>query len=191
MSHRLECLSVWSATIMRARTLLDSSFVLRPSGEAVSRDGRSPLAGLIGVVCGTLCLAALAPLGAQDIPRRAGPQAQEWKAPLTADGQIDVQGYWRQTNNVTTYSLEQGEAHRAVHIKITGQRAATGRPIVDPPDGKIPYLPWAARKFQYLVSVHEGPERAVDLDPVARGFMEGVPGSTCKPDFRSCRCRTR
>jgi hypothetical protein len=131
-----------------------------------------------------VCLAWLAPLAAQNIPTRAGPEAQQWKPPRTADGQVDVQGYWRQTNNVTTYSLERGEADRAVHIKITGQRAATGKPIVEPADGLIPYLPWAAQKFKYLVSVHEGPEKVVDLDPVARGFMEGVPRINLQTGFQ-------
>jgi len=137
-----------------------------------------------GPVWVAVCLASLVPLAAQNVPKRAGPEAQQWKAPRTADGQVDVQGYWRQTNNVTTYSLERGEADRAVHIKITGQRAATGKPIVEPADGLIPYLPWAAQKFKYLVSVHEGPEQAVDLDPVARGFMEGVPRINLQTGFQ-------
>ena len=131
-----------------------------------------------------LAAATLVPIAAQDRPRLAGDEAQRWNAPATPDGQPDMQGYWRQTNNVTTYSLEQGEAHRAEHIKITGQRAATGKPIVDPPDGRIPYVPWAAKKFEYLVSVHEGPERVVDLDPVARGFMEGVPRINLQTGFQ-------
>jgi hypothetical protein len=131
-----------------------------------------------------LTAAALVPLAAQNVPRRAGPEAQQWKAPRTGDGQVDIQGYWRQTNNVTTYSLERGEADRATHIRITGQRAATGKPIVVPANGRIPYLPWAKEKFDYLVSVHEGPERVVDLDPVARGFMEGVPRINLQTGFQ-------
>lgn len=135
-------------------------------------------------VCAAACLVALVPLAAQNVPRRAGPEAQRWAAPRTADGQVDIQGYWRQTNNVTTYSLERGEADRATHIRITGQRAATGRPIVDPANGRIPYLPWAQKQYDYLVSVHEGPERVVDLDPVARGFMEGVPRINLQTGFQ-------
>ena len=110
--------------------------------------------------------------------------AQAQDVPLTADGQPDMQGYWRQRNNVTTYSLEEGEAHRAEHIRITGQSAATGRPIVDPPDGRIPYQPWAAAKAKYLLDVHNGPERPEDLDPVARGFMEGVPRINLQTGFQ-------
>ncbi len=101
-----------------------------------------------------------------------------------SDGQPDIQGYWRQRNNVTTYSLEEGEAHRAEHIRITGQAAATGRPIVDPPSGRIPYQPWAAKKAKYLLDVHNGPERLEDLDPVARGFMEGVPRINLQTGFQ-------
>jgi hypothetical protein len=101
-----------------------------------------------------------------------------------SDGQPDIQGYWRQRNNVTTYSLEEGEAHRAEHVRITGQAAATGRPIVDPPSGRIPYQPWAAKKAKYLLDVHNDPERLEDLDPVARGFMEGVPRINLQTGFQ-------
>lgn len=107
------------------------------------------------------------------------------------DGQPDIQGYWRQRNNVTTYSLEEGEAHRAEHIRITGQAAATGRPIVDPPSGRIPYQPWAAAKAKYLLDVHNGPERPEDLDPVARGFMEGVPRINLQTGFQILQTTNR
>lgn len=136
------------------------------------------------VVGAALSVAALAPIAAQDHPKLATDAARRWNAPRTPDGQPDMQGYWRQTNNVTTYSLERGEADRATHIQITGQRAATGKPIVDPPDGRIPYLPWAEAKYTYLVGVHEGPERVVDLDPVARGFMEGTPRINLQTGFQ-------
>jgi hypothetical protein len=116
-----------------------------------------------------------------------GAAAQAQAVVRTADGQPDIQGYWRQRNNVTTYSLEEGEAHRAEHIRITGQAPATGRPIVDPPGGRIPYQPWAAARARYLLDVHNGPERPEDLDPVARGFMEGVPRINCRPASRFCR----
>ena len=105
-------------------------------------------------------------------------------APTTADGQPDIQGYWNQRNNVTTYSLERGDEDRREHTRITGQRAAMGKPIVDPPSGLIPYQPWAAKKYQYLLSVHTGPTRVEDLDPVARGFMEGTPRINLQTGFQ-------
>ena len=103
----------------------------------------------------------------------AGPPG--WIAPRTPDGQVDMQGHWNQRNNVTTYSLQDGEGDRAEHVRITGGNAATGKPIVDPANGRIPYQPWAAKLAQFLFDEHEGAARPENLDPVARGFMEGIP----------------
>jgi hypothetical protein len=107
-----------------------------------------------------------------------------WTPATTPDGQPDIQGYWNQRNNVTTYSLERGDEDRREHNRITGQRAATGRPIVDPPSGLIPYRPWAAAKYAHLLSVHTGPTKIDDLDPVARGFMEGTPRINLQTGFQ-------
>ena len=110
--------------------------------------------------------------------------AVDWAPAQTRDGQPDVQGYWGQRNNTTTYSLERGDEDRREHTRITGQRAATGKPIVDPPSGLIPYQPWAKDKYEFLLSVHTGPEKAEDLDPVARGFMEGTPRINLQTGFQ-------
>ena len=98
-----------------------------------------------------------------------------WTPPRTSDGHVDMQGYWNQRNNITTYSLQDGEGDRAEHVRITGGNAATGKPIVEPPNGRIPYQPWAAKLAQFLFDEHQGTERPENLDPVARGFMEGIP----------------
>jgi len=105
-------------------------------------------------------------------------------AQTTPDGQPDIQGYWNQRNNVTTYSLERGDEDRREHNRITGQRAALGRPIIDPPSGLIPYQPWAEQKYRYLLEVHTGPPRIEELDPVARGFMEGTPRINLQTGFQ-------
>jgi hypothetical protein len=100
------------------------------------------------------------------------------------DGQPSIEGYWAQRNNVTTYSLERGDEDRREHNRITGQRAAMGKPIADPPSGLIPYQPWSEKKYQYLLSVHKGPVKIEDLDPVARGFMEGTPRINLQTGFQ-------
>ena len=107
-----------------------------------------------------------------------------WAPPKTPDGQIDITGYWNQRNNVTTYSLQDGEGDRAEHVRITGGRAATGRPIVDPPSGRIPYQPWAAAKAKFLFDQHQGADRPENLDPVARGLMEGTPRINLQTGFQ-------
>lgn len=107
-----------------------------------------------------------------------------WVPPRTADGHVNIQGYWSQRNNVTTYSLQDGEGDRAEHVRITGGRAATGKPIVDPPNGRIPYQPWAAARARFLFDEHLGTERPENLDPVARGFMEGTPRINLQTGFQ-------
>ncbi len=118
------------------------------------------------------------------LAQQAAPKEKTKELAMMPDGQPDIQGYWAQRNNVTTYSLERGDEDRREHNRITGQRAALGRPIVDPPAGLIPYEPWAEKKYQYLLSVHKGPTKVVDLDPVARGFMEGTPRINLQTGFQ-------
>jgi hypothetical protein len=141
-----------------------------------------------------------APIVALAVALAAGPVAAAgaaqdaaavWSPPRTPDGQPDIQGYWNQRDNATTYSLERGEADRAEHISITGQRAATGKPIVDPPTGLIPFQPWAAAKYKYLFDAHLGPTRIVDLDPVARGFLEGTPRINMQTGFQIIQAKDR
>ena len=129
----------------------------------------------------TIAISAAMAASAAERGRAEGP---EWTPAVTRDGQPDIQGYWGQRNNVTTYSLERGDEDRREHNRITGQRAATGKPIVDPPSGLIPFQPWAAEKYRFLLSVHTGPERVEDLDPVARGFLEGTPRINLQTGFQ-------
>ncbi|MBI2185799.1 MAG: hypothetical protein HYU37_01605, partial [Acidobacteria bacterium] len=46
--------------------------------------------------------------------------------------------------------------------------------IVDPPDGKIPYQPWAAAKAKLIHDNHADPTPQF-LDPDTRCFLQGVP----------------
>jgi hypothetical protein len=110
--------------------------------------------------------------------------AKNWNPTRTPDGQPDIQGSWGQRNNITTYSLQAGEADRAEHISITGQNAAMGHPIKDPPDEKIPYQPWAAKVAAFHYEQHRGPSKPQYLDPVTRGFLEGVPRINLQGQFQ-------
>jgi hypothetical protein len=124
-------------------------------------------AAAVGVV-----VSLVAAVAAAQAPARA------WQPPRTADGQPDIQGYWDERNNITTYSIETGRDPR--HTAITGQaldeiRAGTGRPIAEPADGMIPYQPWAKAVQQELIANHMRPSTPAFLDPVVRGFLNGVP----------------
>jgi len=114
-----------------------------PAGAA--RGGQAPAAGR-GAAAPTGRGAAAAPA----IPR-------------TADGKPDLSGVWQVLDNSIDGNVEP-------HSASFGVRAGQGV-IVDPPDGKIPYLPGAMAKRQENYK-----NRA--KDPVAQCFKPGVPRVT-------------
>jgi hypothetical protein len=123
------------------------------------------------------------------------PVAGQWP-PRTPDGQPDMQGVWtRRVVGMSSYSLE-GGAHEE-HARLSAgcaqdvvdcersaeelNAAATRRRgehvsvIVDPPDGKMPYQPWAAARRQDITDHHMNPRGLADVDPQARCLLSGVP----------------
>jgi len=105
----------------------------------------------------------------------SSPVEKPWEPSRTQDGQPDIQGYWSQRSDITTYSIQAGFADREEHTRIGGQAPQKGRPVVDPPSGVIPYQPWAAEKAQFHHAQHKSPSKPEYLDPVSRCFEEGVP----------------
>jgi hypothetical protein len=99
--------------------------------------------------------------------------------PRLPDGRPDLQGAWSGIVNADgyfpsgSYDIEEGNdpSHRA----MVGQQARKRNPIVDPPDGRIPYLPWAAVMAEFLHAEHLGPSKLAYLDPQAQCFLDGVP----------------
>ena len=55
--------------------------------------------------------------------------------------------------------------------------------IVDPPDGRIPYQPWAAAQAKIYFDAHLDPPRADLLDPVARCVVQSVPRAMYQGEF--------
>jgi len=86
--------------------------------------------------------------------------------PRAADGKPDLSGIWQVLDNSLDGNIEP-------HAASYGVRAGQGA-IVDPPDGKIPYLPAALAKRQANYK-----NRA--KDPVAYCFKPGVPRITYIP----------
>jgi len=103
-------------------------------------------------------------------------KAKTFKPPRTPDGRPDMQGYWRDRlthgMSVEGVSKDDPDSRNAVQAATVGPGM-----IVDPPDRKIPYLPWAAaigRKGENLktyVDPHgrcglHGPPRNVEVSPI-------------------------
>jgi hypothetical protein len=132
-------------------------------------------------ICASIVVAlvmTLAPsprvLGAEDqgAQRPAAP-AREYAPPRTPDGQPDIQGFW---NPIGTFYNIQDLEFQAVYQNFKSEDPARrGKSlIIDPPDGKIPYQPWAAEKVKLVLEHHADPTPQF-LDPNARCFMQGVP----------------
>src|SRR5262245_45130015 len=97
----------------------------------------------------------------------AGRGAQAGPAiPRAADGKPDLSGIWQVLDNSLDGNIEPHAASYGVHA---GQGA-----IVDPADGKIPYLPSALAKRQENYKNRS-------KDPVAYCFKPGVPRITYIP----------
>ena len=84
----------------------------------------------------------------------------------TIDGKPDLQGIW-QARNTAAGDLED-------HGASMGIEAGRGV-IVDPPDGKIPYQPWAAEKRK------ENFKNRATADPLGKCYLAGVPRITYLP----------
>jgi hypothetical protein len=118
----------------------------------------------IGLIAASFCSVAILTAGGQAGARG---QAQAGPAiPRTVDGKPDLSGIWQVLDNSLDGNIEP-------HTASYGVRAGQGA-IVDPPDGKIPYLPAALAKRQENYK-----NRA--KDPVAYCFKPGVPRITYIP----------
>jgi hypothetical protein len=109
--------------------------------------------------------------------------------PRTPDGQPDVQGYWG--SNAYTQDLETGLPDQETNT-IQGRgpvdtSKAISR-IVDPPDGKIPYQPWAQKRVRIPTyrrgEVSRGdPKSSRDIRPQTMDYTVTItdPGVLTRP----------
>ena len=106
--------------------------------------------------------------------------AKTWQAPRTPDGQPDLQGMWILI-----------DWENSIQVRKPGQngyntrRQAVDRPksdrqvIVDPPDGYLPYQPWALAKHKEIderLGDWSSPTKSIGyVDTLARCLPLGVP----------------
>jgi len=87
---------------------------------------------------------------------------RQFNPPRTADGLPDLSGFWSRA--VTTEDIhERGE--------VVGQSAQASL-IVDPPDGRIPYLPWAAAQKQTNARKYISPLAFCDVPGIPRSSFQ-------------------
>ena len=134
------------------------------------------LAAIAALTVGSRSLAAQA--------QTSRPPAKTWTLPHTPDGQPDLQGTWvnfdstpfeapsaqpARPNNVPGVGPPD---HWANHDSPTSARRASM--VVDPPDGRVPVLPWAEARRDFDLA-HLG-DSWVHETPWVRCITRGIPG---------------
>jgi hypothetical protein len=94
----------------------------------------------------------------------ASEKAKTFVAARTPFGQPDLQGYW--VHGRQNYDLED-------HPETFDARQETTA-IVDPANGKIPYLPWAAAKVQDIRAHLADPPSLEYLNPNSRCYLRSA-----------------
>jgi len=98
-----------------------------------------------------------------------------WPPARLSDGQPDVQGFWNAVI-AGTHSLTNPMAGGVeFNARITGVPVRNPSRIVDPPDGLLPYQPWAAAKQKQQASDWEHPTSIEHVDTQNRCLLGGVP----------------
>ena len=146
----------------------------------------------IGSALAVLVAAALVvvvrPLAGQE-------SAGGWSPPRTADGQPDIQGFWTEEAGGPEAVNIETALQTADSLRVQGwteERLKARKPIssiVDPPDGKIPYQPWAEARRQQILRRYGGDNVTEDIKTVRDVSPEllciiGTPRAVFFADFQ-------
>lgn len=140
--------------------------------------------------CGALLSLSAGAGLAQEIPGRSTLQREtkiipissgKWTGARLRDGQPDVQGQWSNPiANHNNWTDPQGGIPgdpnpRALPTGPRESRAASR--VSDPPDGEVPFQPWARAIQQEFLANFHNPNQPQYVEPLARCAPGGVPKS--------------
>ncbi len=108
-------------------------------------------------------------------------ESGKWTGKRLSDGQPDVQGHWSNTianhNNWTDpQGGVPGDPGRTGPPKTPRTERAPSR-VSDPPDGQVPFQPWARATQQEFLQYFHNPIKEQYIEPLARCAPAGVPKS--------------
>lgn len=130
------------------------------------------LVGIAAVAAAAFMVTLVTVATAVGAGQRPSAPSQSFVPPRTPDGHPDLQGVWR-VWNLAKYDVQS-------HAASPGVPAGAGV-IVDPPDGTIPYKPWALerKKQNFAGSRMSYPyDPLQNADPLAKCYSPGIPRIT-------------
>jgi hypothetical protein len=104
-----------------------------------------------------------------------GTKPSGWNPPRTPDGQPNIQGDWQGT--IQACNLETGICHEdGQAIQGRTQKREPVSAIIDPPNGKMPYQPWALARREEMErdEIRNSPRSLRDIAAVSL-CLPGVP----------------
>jgi hypothetical protein len=107
-------------------------------------------------------------------------ESGEWTGPRLHDGQPDVQGHWSNTiANHNNWTDPQGgvPGDPSGNVAKGPREARAPSRVSDPPDGQVPFQPWARAKQQEFLKYFHNPIKPEYIEPLARCAPAGVPKS--------------
>ena len=131
-------------------------------------------------------LAVSAVLAAFAAGGTGGMPAAAQELPRTADGRPDLQGYWDGGPVNASHSVEDGccdAVHAQMQSRTPDRLGLPEQVVIDPPDGRIPYQPWAAERRTDMLYDMETPTELAHIDPEDRCLLVGVPRSNYRGDL--------
>jgi hypothetical protein len=100
-------------------------------------------------------------------------QTAPWKPAHLPDGQPDVQGTWSSVLGGTVSLTNPVTGGADFDQRITGKLAKNPSRIIDPPDGQVPYQPWARALQAKQQAEWENPTRPEHIDTQNRCLPSG------------------
>jgi hypothetical protein len=109
--------------------------------------------------------------GAANRPATSRP----WPPQRLPDGQPDVQGIWAATMAGSTSLTNPISGGEDLTRRATGEVIRRPSRIIDPPDGQVPYQPWAAARQKQQESDYDNATRPEHIDTQHRCLLSGIP----------------
>ena len=101
--------------------------------------------------------------------------SRPWPPNHLPDGQPDVQGIWAAAAGGSTSLTNPIDGQADFDRHVTGADPRVPSRVIDPPDGLIPYQPWAAARQKQQAQDYDHPTKPEHFDTQHRCLLSGVP----------------